>query len=206
MGSALLLVDIQNDFCSEGALPVKHGESVVRIANILAPQFPLVVASQDWHPANHASFAVNVGRAEYSSFELEGLLQTVWPVHCVRGTRGAELHPSLTDRIHAIFRKGMDPWVDSYSAFYDNDRRSDTGLAGFLRGKAVTSLFIMGLATEFCVKSSALDAVGLGFDVTVITDGCRGVNAVTRDDEGLALIELERSGVTLKLSKDVSKF
>lgn len=174
---ALVLVDLQNDFCPGGALAVNGGDAVIPIANRVQSRFDLVVATQDWHPADHGSFAVNhEGRKPGEVIELGGLEQVLWPVHCVKDTPGAELVAELdTSCIARVFRKGSDPAVDSYSAFYDNDHRISTGLADYLKNKGVRAVYIMGLATDYCVKFSALDAVREGFDVFLIEDGCRGV-------------------------------
>jgi nicotinamidase/pyrazinamidase len=193
---ALILVDIQNDFCPGGALAVPDGDAVVKVANQVMPKFPLVVATQDFHPRSHKSFAVNhPGRNTYEVIDLEGLQQVLWPPHCVQGTAGAEFHPQLeTSRLDAVFPKGTDESIDSYSGFFDNGHRRATGLGDYLRAKNVAEVFVMGLATDYCVKATALDAVQLGLRTTVIEDGCRGVGLAAGDIEA-AKAELRAAGV-----------
>jgi nicotinamidase/pyrazinamidase len=192
---ALIVVDVQNDFCPGGALAVERGDEVVPLINALAPRFRVVVATQDWHPADHASFAVNHAGAEpFSMTEMPYGPQVLWPAHCVQGSRGADFHPELKlDRADLVIRKGFDPRIDSYSAFYENDRTTPTGLAGYLRERGVTRVWLAGLATDFCVHYSALDAAGHGFGVTVVEDACRAI-----DLEGSlagALAEMDEAGV-----------
>ena len=178
MTSALLIIDVQNDFCPGGLLAVNEGDAVVPIINRMQDDFPLVVATQDWHPADHSSFAANhAGADPFSTMEMPYGTQVLWPVHCVQGSDGAAFHPHLAlDRASLIIRKGTDPSLDSYSAFFENDRETPTGLAGYLRDKGVTALTLAGLATDFCVGWSALDARRLGFDVTLATDACRAID------------------------------
>jgi nicotinamidase/pyrazinamidase len=175
---ALLAIDIQNDFCAGGALAVPDGDAVVAPVNRLIGLFAHVVATQDWHPADHASFAANhAGAAPFSVVDMSYGAQTLWPVHCVQGTPGAGFHPDLQlDRAGAIIRKGFRALVDSYSAFYENDRTTPTGLAGLLRERGITRVFLAGLATDFCVSFSALDARRLGFDAFVALDACRAID------------------------------
>ncbi len=199
---ALLIVDLQRDFMPGGPLAVPEGDQVIPVANALAAWAPLVVATQDWHPANHASFAVNhPGRRVGDVVTVAGLEQILWPVHCVQGTPGADFAEGL-DRaaIDHIVRKGTDPEVDSYSAFYDNGRRHDTGLSEWLRGHGVGRLFVCGVATDYCVKYSVLDALAEGFDTWVVQDGCRGVNLEPRDVER-ALGEMAQAGARLVTSE-----
>jgi nicotinamidase/pyrazinamidase len=193
---ALLLVDIQNDFLPGGALAVPRGDEVVAVANRLVGRFDLVVASQDWHPPEHRSFASNhASRRPGDVIDLDGLEQVLWPDHCVQGTAGAELAPGLElDRVARVFRKGTDPAVDSYSAFFDNGRRNATGLGAYLERRGVEELYVLGLATDYCVRFTALDAARLGLPTTVIEDGCRAVEREPGDGER-ALQELERAGV-----------
>lgn len=201
---ALVLVDIQNDFCPGGALAVPGGDAVVPVANRLMPRFDLVVATQDWHPADHGSFAVNRGAEPYQLGELGGLPQVLWPAHCVQGSAGAAFHPALDQsRITRVFPKGTDASIDSYSGFYDNGKRKATGLGDYLRGRGVDELFVLGLATDYCVRATALDAVGLGFAVTLVADGCRGVGLQPGDVEG-AVAELRGAGVRVVTSDEVS--
>jgi nicotinamidase/pyrazinamidase len=193
---ALILVDLQYDFMPGGALAVAEGDATVAVANELMPQFELVVATQDWHPADHGSFITQHPKSAVGSqIQLEGLAQTVWPVHCVQNTRGAALHDALDlGRIARVIQKGTDRTVDSYSGFFDNARRKSTGLADYLRTRGVDELFIMGLATDYCVKFTALDAQELGFRTTLLADGCRAVNLKPGDDER-ALAECAAAGV-----------
>ncbi len=182
---ALLLVDLQNDFMPFGALPVADGDAVVPVANAIVSRFPLVVASQDWHPASHGSFAsAHPGSAPGDVIELAGVDQVLWPDHCVQDMPGASFHSALdVGRVDHVVRKGEDPAVDSYSAFFDNDRRRDTGLAAYLEERGVDELVVMGLATDYCVRATVLDACALGFGVTVIEDGCRAVEVAPGDSE-----------------------
>jgi nicotinamidase/pyrazinamidase len=194
----LLLIDIQNDFLPGGALAVAEGDRVVPVANALMPRFEWVVATQDWHPAGHKSFAANhAGRKVGEVIELEGLSQVLWPVHCVQGTRGAEFAPGLmVDRIAHVTRKGMDEHIDSYSGFFDNGHRRSTDLDAFLKAKRVTDLYVMGLATDYCVKFTALDAQALGYRVHLVVNGCRGVG-LKAGDVARALDEMRAAGVEL---------
>ncbi|GEO86811.1 MULTISPECIES: bifunctional nicotinamidase/pyrazinamidase [Alphaproteobacteria] len=206
MTKALLLIDIQNGFCPGGNLPVAEGDQVVPVANALmkSGHYDLVVASQDWHPANHGSFASqHDGKKAFDMGELSGKPQMLWPDHCVQGTPDAEFHPDLdTTTIAYVQRKGENPAVDSYSAFRDNDRAALTGLAEYLRSKGVTQLDLMGLATDYCVKFSALDALDMlpGVAVRFIEDGSRGI-----DPAGVeaAIAEMRAAGIKVASSKAV---
>ncbi|MEJ1971143.1 MAG: bifunctional nicotinamidase/pyrazinamidase [Lacunisphaera sp.] len=202
--NALILVDIQNDFLPGGALPVPRGDEIIPVVNRLQEEFPLVVATQDWHPADHGSFAANhAGRRPGEVIDLHGLPQILWPVHCVQHSHGAAFAPGLrTERIAQIFFKGTDPQVDSYSGIFDNGRRKATGLADYLRGRGVTEVTIAGLATDYCVKATALDAQALGFKTTVVTDACRGVD-LTPGDSARAFAEMERAGIHLGVAPAV---
>ncbi|SMB93140.1 Nicotinamidase [Hymenobacter roseosalivarius DSM 11622] len=175
---ALLLIDVQNDFVPGGALAVPEGDQVISLLNQLQPHFDLVVATQDWHPVTHKSFAVNhVGRQPFEETKLHGLPQVLWPAHCVQGTPGAELHSELnTNRIEAIFRKGTDPEIDSYSGFYDNGHRKATGLAAYLFGRGITSVYVAGLAADYCVHFTAKDALAESFATFLIEDATRPIN------------------------------
>ena len=199
---SLILVDIQNDFLPGGALAVPNGDEIIPVVNKLQPLFPLVVATQDWHPANHGSFAANhPGKKPFDQIDLNGLPQTLWPVHCVQGTVGAELAPVLNrERISRIFQKGTDPGVDSYSGFFDNGRRHATGMAKWLAGRGVTEVYVCGLATDYCVKFTALDAVGAGFKTHLLEDASRGVN-LRPDDVKNAVAEMRQAGVTIEQAK-----
>lgn len=171
----LVLVDVQNDFMPGGPLEVAGGDAIVPVINEIQSRFDLVIATQDWHPPDHKSFASNhPGRKPFDIIELDGLEQTLWPDHCVQGTPGAEFHGDLeVRRIEAIFRKGMDPAFDSYSGFYDNGRRKSTGLAGYLRNKGAVELFFCGLAADICVYYTLLDALVERFRATLIEDAVR---------------------------------
>lgn len=202
---ALILVDLQYDFMPGGALAVSEGDATVPVANALMRKVDLVVATQDWHPADHGSFVTqHQGVAVGARVQLHGLAQTVWPVHCVQNTRGAALHDDLDkSRIDRVFHKGTDPRVDSYSGFFDNARRGATGLAAYLEEKGVDEVFVMGLATDYCVKFTALDAVDQGFRTHVIADGCRAVN-LDPGDEQRALAELQSAGVQITTARQLA--
>jgi len=198
MNEALILIDLQYDFMPGGALPVAEGDKVVPVANRIAKHFGLVVATQDWHPANHGSFASqHPGKKPGEVIDLNGLQQVLWPDHCVQGSKGAEFHRDLDrSRIARVFQKGVDPEIDSYSGFYDNGHRRGTGLAEYLRSRGVTDVTICGLATDYCVKYSVLDALRLGFKATVVEDACRGVNLEPHDSEN-ALAEMRAAGARI---------
>jgi nicotinamidase/pyrazinamidase len=195
---ALILVDIQNDFVPGGTLAVPDGDKVVPICNRLMERFGLVIATQDWHPKTHGSFAVNhPGRRVGEIINLHGLDQILWPVHCVQNTIGAEFVSGLTPcRFSRIFQKGTDPEIDSYSGFYDNGHRRSTGLGEYLREENVTDVFIAGLATDYCVKFTALDARALGFVTWLISDACRGVN-LARGDVDAGIEQMRRTGASI---------
>ena len=174
----LLVIDVQNDFCPGGALAVSDGDAVVGVINQLAERFSHVALTQDWHPPGHSSFATShPGSAPFQSVAMPYGEQTLWPDHCVQGTKGAAFHPQLvTERAQFVVRKGFRREVDSYSAFFENDRRTPTGLAGYLRERGLRRLFLVGLATDYCVHYSAVDARRLGFDTVVIEPGCRAID------------------------------
>ncbi|MGY6410862.1 MAG: bifunctional nicotinamidase/pyrazinamidase [Alkalilacustris sp.] len=176
---ALLIIDVQNDFCPGGALAVPGGDAVVPGINALMDDFATVVLTQDWHPAGHSSFASqHPGRAPMEVVQAAYGAQVLWPDHCVQGTKGAAFHPDLrTDPAQLVLRKGFRPDIDSYSAFFENDRTTPTGLEGYLRGRGVERVTLVGLATDFCVHFSAVDAARLGFGVTVREELCRGIDA-----------------------------
>lgn len=196
---ALIVVDVQYDFCPAGALAVSGGDEVVPLINALLPRFPIVVATQDWHPPGHASFASShPGRKPLEVIELDGVQQVLWPDHCVAGTPGAEFHAGLDRRpFRAIVRKGTDPRVDSYSAFRDNHREHPTGLAGLLRELGVGRVVIVGLATDYCAAASARDAVEMGFAAEIWLAATRPVGAPPGHLER-TLAELRPLGVTLR--------
>jgi nicotinamidase/pyrazinamidase len=195
-GSVLIIVDVQNDFVSGGALAVPDGDAVVPVINRLSRRFHNVILTQDWHPAGHASFASShAGRQPFESIELAYGRQVLWPDHCIQGTTGAALHPSLAvPHAQMVVRKGHRRDVDSYSAFLEADRATSTGLAGCLRERGLQRCFIVGLATDFCVAWTALDARRLGFEATVIEDACRGID--TAGSLVQAWSEMETAGVT----------
>lgn len=198
MKSALLLVDFQRDFMPWGSLPVPEGDRAVASANKVQPLFDLVVATQDWHPRDHGSFASNhPGHREFETIELNGLAQILWPDHCVQGTEGAEFVPDLErDRVARVFQKGTDPGIDSYSGFYDNGHKKATGLGEYLRDQNVTHVFVAGLAEDVCVLYTALDARRLGFETRLIADATRGVNT-TKGDVERAEAQMREAGVVL---------
>lgn len=201
--TALLMIDIQNDFCPGGALAVADGDAVVPLVNALQDRFSVRVLTQDWHPADHASFAANHGGAEpFSMTEMPYGPQVLWPVHCVQGSSGAAFHPGLkTDPADLVIRKGFRAAIDSYSAFYENDKTTRTGLAGYLRDRGVTDVVLTGLATDFCVYYSAIDAVRDGFSATLVTDACRAIDM----DGSLAaaMDDMRAKGVRLVASSDL---
>ena len=174
----LLIVDVQNDFCPGGALAVANGDAVVPIINRLIDRFDHVALTQDWHPKGHGSFAAShPGARPFETIDMPYGQQTLWPDHCVQGTRGATFHPQLeTTRAEMVIRKGFRPEIDSYSAFYENDRRTPTGLAGYLRERGLRRIFLAGLATDYCVYYSAVDARRLGFDAVLVEAGCRAID------------------------------
>ena len=195
---ALIVVDVQNDFLPGGALPVPNGDEVIAVINKLQPRFELIVATQDWHPADHGSFAANhPGKQPGDRIMLDGIEQILWPVHCVQKTRGAEFAPSLDiSRLVRVFQKGTDPRIDSYSALFDNAHRRATGLGDYLKQREVTDVYLCGLALDYCVKYSALDAIQLGFNAHVIADACRGID-LTPGDVDLAIKEMTASGAVV---------
>ena len=196
---ALILVDLQNDFLPGGALGVPGGDEVIPLANRLMDDFEIIVATQDWHPPEHGSFAANhPGRQIFENIDLHGLPQTLWPVHCVQGTPGAEFAPDLdAGHITRVFRKGTRPEVDSYSGLFDNGRRHSTGLAEWLREQGVTRVTVCGIATDYCVKFTALDAVAEGFDVTLHLPACRGVD-LQAGDIAAAVEAMREKGVRIR--------
>lgn len=200
---ALILVDLQYDFLPGGALAVPDGDAVIQVANELQSRFALVVCTQDWHPPDHKSFASqHPGRQPGDRIELGGMPQTLWPDHCVQGTRGAELSMELSrTRVEAVFQKGTDPEIDSYSAFYDNAHRKDTGLPFHLQARGVDEVWLLGLATDYCVRYSAEDSLELGFRTFVVEDGCRAVDLAPGDGKR-ALDELADLGVCITRSTD----
>ncbi|OGT37508.1 MAG: nicotinamidase [Gammaproteobacteria bacterium RIFCSPHIGHO2_12_FULL_37_14] len=192
---ALIMVDLQNDFCQHGSLAVPGGDEVILLANQLQAYFDLVVATQDWHPHDHTSFASHhPGHTAGEVISVNGLQQILWPIHCVQESKGAEFHPLLhTDSISKIFHKGIDKNIDSYSAFFDNAHRRSTGLSDYLKKEQVEDVYVMGLATDYCVNYSVLDAIREGFNVYVITDACRGVE-LNSGDIAKSMEEMKKAG------------
>ena len=201
---ALIVVDLQNDFMPWGALPVPEGDEVIPVANRLIGGFDVTVASQDWHPADHGSFAANhAGRNPGDAIQLNGLRQILWPVHCVQDTNGAAFVDAFdADKLDRVFRKATDAGIDSYSAFFDNGHLRSTGLQAYLEERNVNQVYLVGVATDYCVKYTALDARELGLETYVIEDGCRGVELNPGDVER-ALDEMQTAGTHLIRSKDL---
>jgi len=201
---ALILVDLQNDFCKNGSLAVPDGDAVIALANQLQDYFGIVVVSKDWHPADHMSFASNHSGKKVGDVVLvHGIQQILWPDHCVQHTPGAELHPELNlHSINHIVHKGIQKTIDSYSVFFDNEHLRATDLTNYLHKKNVTDVYIMGLATDYCVKYSCLDAVKLGFNTYIIVDACRGVELNPGDIQA-ALQEAEAVGVKMMSSAEI---
>ena len=201
------VVDVQPTFMPGGELPVADGDAVVPVINRLLRRFDHAFATQDWHPPGHASFASVYGRQPYEVIEMPYGSQVLWPDHAIVGTPGAAIHPAIDqDRVEAIIRKGFRPSLDSYSAFFENDRRTSTGLDGWLRGRGFSRVFLCGLATDFCVAWSAEDAVRLGFSVVVIEDACRGIGLAEADGRtslDTARARLTQAGVRFVRSEDV---
>ncbi|MDR3750874.1 MAG: bifunctional nicotinamidase/pyrazinamidase [Terracidiphilus sp.] len=193
----LIVIDVQNDFCSGGALAVPDGDAVIDVIHRIAPSFAHIVLTQDWHTPTHSSFAaVHPGKQPFEQIESSYGTQTLWPAHCVQGSKGAEFHPSLhLPQAELILRKGFRPHIDSYSAFFENDRVTPTGLAGYLAERNLTRVFLAGLAYDFCVGYSALDARCLGLPAVVLRDACRAIDL----DGSVARIEAEfaKTGVTV---------
>ena len=195
---AFVVIDVQNDFCPGGALEVPDGDAVVEKINRLADKFRVKVFTQDWHPSDHASFAANhAGKQPFDTVDLSYGTQVLWPPHCVQGTQGAEFHAGLkTSEADVIVRKGFRAVIDSYSAFFENDRETPTGLDGYLRSRGVGKIFCAGLATDFCVRYSAVDAVRLGFEVILIEDACRAIDL--DGSLGAAMKEMRELGVAIE--------
>jgi nicotinamidase/pyrazinamidase len=202
--NALIIVDLQNDFLPGGALPVPHGDEVIPLANELQQRFELVVATQDWHPSDHGSFAANhPGKEPGDRIILDGIEQILWPVHCVQNTRGAQFAAAFdTSRIAHVFHKGIERNIDSYSTFFDNAHRRHTGLAYYLEKRSIQDIYLMGLALDYCVKYSVLDARQLGLNTHVILDGCRGIE-LARGDIDRAIDEMKRAGAVLLKSSEL---
>lgn len=197
MTHALIVVDVQNDFCPGGALAVPGGDEIVAHINAMMAEFDTVILTQDWHPEGHSSFASgHDGKSPFETTDMHYGPQVLWPDHCVQGTEGAEFHPDLKTHADLVIRKGFRSGIDSYSAFFENDQKTPTGLEGYLKSRGITKLTLVGLATDFCVHFSAVDAARLGFDVTVRMDACRAIDMdgslaaakAAMRDAGVALI------------------
>jgi len=196
MTQALIVIDVQNDFCPGGALAVPGGDQIVPEINTMMDRFETVILTQDWHPAGHSSFASShAGRAPYDLIDMPYGPQVLWPDHCIQNSDGAAFHPDLRVDGDLIIRKGFRREIDSYSAFFENDHTTPTGLDGYLRTRAIQQLVLVGLATDFCVHYSAVDAAALGFDVSVCLSACRGIDLNGSLDQ--ALVAMKDKGVAL---------
>lgn len=206
MKSALVIVDVQNDFCEGGALEVKKSNSIIPIINSLvkSDKFNLIVVTKDWHPKNHKSFASNhFNKNVYDVITLNKINQVLWTNHCVQKTKGARLHKNLSlSKSYFTIKKGQNPEIDSYSGFYDNDHKTSTGLAEHLKKKKINKVYIVGLATDYCVKFTALDSISEGFTTYLIKDAVKGVN-VKKGDEKQAFEEMRNAGVNIIFSKSI---
>jgi nicotinamidase/pyrazinamidase len=204
--TALIIVDLQNDFLPGGALAVEKGLEVLPVINqLLKMPFDLVVATKDWHPPQHGSFASTHGRSLGDVIDLEGIPQILWPDHCIQGSKGAEFHEGWdSNKVRKVFYKGTEANIDSYSTFFDNGNRKSTGLADYLNEHGIERVFLAGLATDYCVKYSVLDAARLGFITHVVPEGCRGVNLHLADAE-IAFEEMKKAGAEITHLKDVEK-
>ena len=203
--NSLIVVDLQHDFCPGGALAVREGDAIVPVIARILPAFDCVVATQDWHPGDHLSFAANhAGHEVGDVIELGGMPQVLWPVHCVQNTRGAALHRQFdTSGLDAVFPKGVDREIDSYSGFFDNGRGRSTGLGDYLNGRGIGTVYVCGLATDYCVQATALDALSLGFETFVLSDACRGVNLQPGDD-ARALATIREAGGNVISSGEIA--
>jgi nicotinamidase/pyrazinamidase len=201
---ALIIVDVQNDFCPGGALAVPEGDEIIPVINKISAKFKKVVATQDWHPEGHMSFAVNhPGNKVYDVIEYKGIEQVLWPNHCVQGTPGAEFHPDLdTENVDLILRKGNNPEIDSYSAFQENDKKTLTGLEGYLKTLNVRQTYFCGLALDYCVFYSAMDSKRLGFETYVIIDATMGIDS-PEENIDKALREMKESNIKIIKSSDI---
>lgn len=201
--NALLIVDLQNDFCPGGALPVPDGDAIVPVINRLVDHFDIIIQTQDWHPAGHSSFASShAGAKPYETIDMEYGIQVLWPDHCVQGSYGAEFHPLLnTNKTQVIIRKGFRKEIDSYSTFFENDQKTTTGLSGYLNQRKITDLFTVGLATDFCVKWSVLDGMNEGFTMHVIKDAVKGINLDASVEK--AWSEMINNGAIITTSEEI---
>ncbi len=208
MISALIVVDVQNDFCEGGALEVKNGNDVIPIIYELvkSDKFDFIIATQDWHPKDHKSFASNhKNKNVYDVVKLNGITQVLWPDHCIQSRKGSKFHKDLDlGKNFKVFKKGKNPEIDSYSGFYDNDHKSSTGLVEYLKKKDITKVYVTGLATDYCVKFTALDSVKEGFKTFVIKDAVRGVN-IDKDDSKKAFKEMKENGIKIITRRSIFK-
>ena len=202
MSSALIIIDMQNDFCHGGALAVKDGEKLVEPINRAQEKFDTIILTQDWHPKEHSSLASNNSAKVYSNIEMDYGSQILWPDHCIQGSIGANFHKNLnTNNSNLILRKGCNPKIDSYSAFFDNDHETPTGLYGYLQSRGVDTIYLCGLALDFCVYFSAIDGIKLDFKVNVIKDACRAIDLEGSLDKSLN--DMKNKGVNLICSGDL---
>lgn len=200
---ALILVDLQNDFTPSGALPVHEGDLIIPLINQIQTKFDLVVATQDWHPADHECFAIHHNKQPGELIVLHGIQQVLWPVHCVQKSDGAAFISGLdTSQVEWICQKGMDKTVDSYSGFFDNDHKKETGLDEYLKTRGVSDVYVVGIATDYCVKFTALDSQTLGYQTHLIVDGTRGVN-LSEGDVDRAIDEMKSAGIHILSSADI---
>jgi len=196
INSALIIIDVQNDFCTGGALAVKDGEKIINSINTVQEEFDTIILTQDWHPKEHTSFASNHNAEVYSNVEMDYGSQILWPNHCIQGSIGANFHRNLnTDKCALIIRKGYNPKIDSYSAFFENDKNTTTGLEGYLRKKEITQLYMCGLAFDYCVFYSALDGKNLGFDVFVFQDLTKSIDL--NNSKNIAEKTMRKTGIKL---------
>ncbi len=206
MKDALILIDIQNDFCPGGSLAVNEGDQIIPIVNQLQKQFDLVIATQDWHPADHISFATNHTNKKIGEFiDVNASPQILWPVHCAQGTHGADFVEELDmTKVKKVFQKGTNNQIDSYSGFFDNDHKNSTGLGDYLKSEGVENVYIVGLATDYCVKYTVIDAISLGFNTNVVIDACRGVK-LNPDDVENAIQDMKKAGAKIVTSKELKQ-
>ncbi len=201
---ALLIIDVQHDFLPGGALEVKNGDEIIPVINKLQEEFDFIVGTQDWHPKNHSSFAANhKGKEPGEVIKLDGINQIMWPVHCVQGSHGSQFHPDLnTDAWKKVFKKGTNPKIDSYSGFFDNNHMQDTGLSKYLKDNGVETGYVVGLAADYCVKYTVMDAISEGSKTYLVMDGTRAVN-LEPDDFEKAVKEMEKAGAKVVTSKEL---
>ncbi|MFN3966649.1 MAG: bifunctional nicotinamidase/pyrazinamidase [Endomicrobiia bacterium] len=201
--NALIIVDVQNDFCPGGALAVPEGDKIIPVINKISSKFYKVIATQDWHPSNHISFAKTHNKKLYEKIKIGNIEQTLWPEHCVQGTPGANLHKDLNlNNVQLILRKGTNPDIDSYSAFLENDRKTETGLHYYLKGLKIKNIYVCGLATDYCVYFTALDGIKFGFKVSVIIDASKGVN-VPEGNVEKAIEDMKKRGIKILIHESI---